>query len=41
MGERVIVGVDVGGSSIKMALLSTEGEILHKMEEPTPAEPPS
>ncbi|WP_134684895.1 ROK family glucokinase [Brevibacillus migulae] len=37
MTQRVIVGVDVGGSSIKMALLSTEGEIVHKLEEPTPA----
>lgn len=37
MSGHVIVGVDVGGSSIKMALLSAEGEILHKLEEPTPA----
>lgn len=36
MEQRVIVGIDVGGSSIKMALLSTEGEIIHKLEEATP-----
>jgi glucokinase len=36
MKNQVIVGVDVGGTAIKMALLSTEGEILRKLEEPTP-----
>ncbi|NGQ96592.1 ROK family glucokinase [Brevibacillus sp. SYP-B805] len=36
MENQVIVGVDVGGTAIKMALLSTEGEILTKLEEPTP-----
>jgi glucokinase len=33
---QVIVGVDVGGTAIKMALLSTQGEILYKTQEPTP-----
>lgn len=36
MKSAVIVGVDVGGTAIKMALLSTDGEILHKFQEPTP-----
>jgi glucokinase len=36
MNEQGIVGVDVGGTAIKMALLSAEGEILQKLEEPTP-----
>lgn len=34
--KNVIVGVDVGGTAIKMALLSTEGEILQKEQQPTP-----
>jgi glucokinase len=34
--EKVMVGVDVGGTGIKMALLSAEGDILLKEQEPTP-----
>lgn len=36
MNDRFIVGVDVGGTAIKMALLSWEGDIIHKFQEPTP-----
>jgi glucokinase len=34
--KPIIVGVDVGGTAIKMALLDTEGNILAKTQEPTP-----
>lgn len=36
MSNPAIIGVDVGGTTIKMALLSKEGEILHKLEADTP-----
>jgi glucokinase len=34
--NQVIAGVDIGGTAIKMALLSAEGEIIAKTQEPTP-----
>lgn len=34
--EKLIIGVDIGGTAIKMALLSAEGELLLKREDPTP-----
>ncbi|MFY0543916.1 ROK family glucokinase [Brevibacillus sp. H7] len=34
--KNVIIGVDVGGTAIKMALLSLEGNILQKEQKPTP-----
>ncbi|GAA4725884.1 ROK family glucokinase [Brevibacillus fulvus] len=36
MEVSAIVGVDVGGTAIKMALLSPAGEILHQFQQPTP-----
>ncbi|WP_429856698.1 ROK family glucokinase [Brevibacillus porteri] len=34
--KKIIVGVDVGGTAIKMALITPEGELVTKMQEPTP-----
>jgi glucokinase len=34
--NQIIVGIDIGGTAIKMALLSSEGEIISKGLEPTP-----
>ncbi|WP_139492171.1 ROK family glucokinase [Brevibacillus dissolubilis] len=36
MTKDLIVGVDIGGTGIKVALLNTNGDILHKSSEPTP-----
>ncbi|MBO8164786.1 MAG: ROK family glucokinase [Brevibacillus sp.] len=36
MGQKKIAGVDIGGTSIKVALLSFEGEIVRKTQVPTP-----
>lgn len=34
--EKIIVGVDVGGTAIKMALITPDGELITKVQEPTP-----
>lgn len=34
--KQIIVGVDVGGTAIKMALITPEGELVAKTQEPTP-----
>jgi len=34
--DQIIVGVDVGGTAIKMALITRDGELLAKTQEPTP-----
>ncbi len=36
MSTRLVMGVDIGGTSIKAALLDSSGTILSKREEPTP-----
>ena len=35
MGKKWIVGVDIGGTTIKIAFISINGEILDKWEIPT------
>ncbi|MFD2368526.1 ROK family glucokinase [Brevibacillus sp. GCM10020057] len=34
--EQIIVGVDVGGTAIKMALITPDGKLVTKVQEPTP-----
>ncbi|MFJ9501926.1 ROK family glucokinase [Brevibacillus centrosporus] len=34
--QQIIVGVDVGGTAIKMALITPDGELVAKTQEPTP-----
>ncbi|QRG68287.1 ROK family glucokinase [Brevibacillus choshinensis] len=34
--EQIIVGVDVGGTAIKMALITPAGQLMAKIQEPTP-----
>ena len=34
--DQIIVGVDVGGTAIKMALITPSGEMVTKTQEPTP-----
>lgn len=34
--EQIIVGVDVGGTAIKMALITPAGQLVTKIQEPTP-----
>lgn len=34
--EQIIVGVDIGGTAIKMALITPDGELVTKVQEPTP-----
>ena len=34
--KKIIVGVDVGGTAIKMALITSDGEMVAKIQEPTP-----
>ncbi|MDR7319308.1 ROK family glucokinase [Brevibacillus nitrificans] len=34
--QQIIVGVDVGGTAIKMALITPDGELVTKTQEPTP-----
>lgn len=36
MMKKIIVGVDVGGTAIKMALITPDGELVAKTHEPTP-----
>lgn len=36
MSQKVYVGIDLGGTMIKMGLCSTEGEIIQEVEQPTP-----
>lgn len=35
MNEKILVGVDLGGTTIKMAFINYYGEILEKWEIPT------
>lgn len=35
MAEKWLVGVDLGGTTTKLAFISMYGEILHKWEIPT------
>ncbi len=35
MEEKWLVGVDLGGTTIKLAFINVYGEILHKWEIPT------
>lgn len=35
MSENLIIGVDLGGTTIKLAIINVEGEISHKWEIPT------
>ncbi len=36
--KNAIIGIDVGGTSIKMGLIDREGHILHTQESPTPVQ---
>ena len=36
--EKYILGIDLGGTSVKLGLISTEGELISKWEIPTPTE---
>lgn len=38
LGSRMIIGIDLGGSHIKAAVVSRTGEILHHLSEPTHVE---
>ncbi|REE66399.1 glucokinase [Paenibacillus taihuensis] len=38
MSEKIVVGVDIGGTSIKVGICSMEGELLHTFEGPTEVE---
>ena len=35
MKKQWLVGIDIGGTSIKLAFLTDQGEVLHKWEIPT------
>lgn len=38
MSEKIVVGVDIGGTAIKVGICSMEGELLHTFEGPTEVE---
>lgn len=38
MSEKIVVGVDIGGTAIKVGICSLEGELLHTFEGPTEVE---
>ncbi|QHW31954.1 ROK family glucokinase [Paenibacillus rhizovicinus] len=38
MSEKIVVGVDIGGTSIKVGICNIEGELLHTYEGPTEVE---
>ena len=38
MSEKIVIGVDIGGTTIKVGICSLEGELLHTFEGPTGVE---
>ncbi|MEI7027817.1 ROK family glucokinase [Paenibacillus sp. y28] len=38
MSEKIYIGVDLGGTTVKLGICTEEGELLHKFEGPTDAE---
>ncbi|GGD98921.1 ROK family glucokinase [Paenibacillus nasutitermitis] len=38
MSEKIVIGVDIGGTTIKLGICSSEGELLHTHEGPTGVE---
>jgi glucokinase len=38
MGQQCAIGIDLGGTNLRLALVSPQGEIIEKIKEPTPEE---
>ena len=38
MSEKIFIGVDLGGTNVKVGICNEEGKLLHTFEGPTAAE---